>query len=74
MNNETLATIGASLGKIGTRISERLGDEDGTAPHQVFDECLTREIISLRDNGQENVATLIATIRSPIDRYLRGGW
>ena len=74
MDFDLLAALGTSLGKISTRIAERVGDADGTAPDKLFDECVEREMISLRQAGQTALAETVASIRHPIERALRGGW
>lgn len=74
MTNDHLATVGTSLAAIGRRIAERVSDSDGTPSATIFDECLERELISLRSNDQAQLAEAVATIRNPIARMLKEGW
>ncbi|MFC4593510.1 hypothetical protein [Sphingobium tyrosinilyticum] len=74
MNDDHLAAVGGSLGAIATRIAERVDDADGTSPIRIFEECLDRELVQLRKAGKVQLAETVATIRSPIARFLKEGW
>jgi len=74
MSNETLTAISASLSKISTRIAERVGDADGALPDAIFEECVERELISLRGAGQTALAAALSGSFHPVVRALKEGW
>lgn len=73
MTNDTLASLGASLGNVAANIAALSGQDD-IKPSDAFEVCLAQEVVRLRTLGQDQLAEAVGTIRNPLARFLSHGW
>ena len=75
MPNQLLTTAGESLANISGAIVEcvRREAQSGAPPEQLFEDCLTLEILRLRALGEEGLIGSLEAFSRPLTKLMRWG-
>lgn len=74
MNSNSLALVGVAFERIGAVFAERRRQEGAGAvpPFDFVDECMRREISTLRNDGQSQLADTLEALRSDMEAMDNG--